>query len=353
MYHTTKNNQKTSPIAHDGINKNIKQSRNLFELGSYRKSLKICESIYIVDACHVENLLMMGALHFQLHNISESIFYCQQCIRVDPASAEAHSIIGNCMKELGDTESALIFYHKAIRINPRLADAYNNEASLHFELGNTNAAIKSYKMAMSLDKSHSDAMCNLGNVYKVMGKATDAKEQYLQAIKINPKCAIAWSNLGGIFNECQEFNTAIENYKQAIKISPLFADAHSNLGNALVNLCDSSNDSQKICLAEKSYEESIAIRKDFSIGKGNLSLILQKRGSSYLAIKMLRRALFIEPKFTDALNNLAAIYFENEQFSECLKLSFRALKNKPDHLHVYNNAGIALRQEVIIDLFAV
>jgi protein O-GlcNAc transferase len=61
--------------------------------GAYKEALSCADKIYDADTHRTDNLLMLGALHFQLRNFSESIFYNQQCIRVDPTFAEVnHSI---------------------------------------------------------------------------------------------------------------------------------------------------------------------------------------------------------------------------------------------------------------------
>ena len=56
--------------------------------GAYKEALSCADKIYDADTHRTDNLLMLGAIHFQLRNFSESIFYNQQCIRVDPTFAE-------------------------------------------------------------------------------------------------------------------------------------------------------------------------------------------------------------------------------------------------------------------------
>ena len=90
----------------------LNKAQLLYNAGSYSDALICCEKVYEADAYRTENLLLLGALHFQLRNFSESIFYNQQCIRVDPNFAEAYSNLGNALKELGDLKGATQFYLK-------------------------------------------------------------------------------------------------------------------------------------------------------------------------------------------------------------------------------------------------
>ncbi len=90
----------------------LAKAYTLYNAGSYKESLECCELAYEADAYRTDNLLLLGAVHFQLRNFSESIFYNQQCIRVDPNFAEGYSNLGNALKELGDVEASLQFYLK-------------------------------------------------------------------------------------------------------------------------------------------------------------------------------------------------------------------------------------------------
>ena len=92
-----------------------------YNSGKYREALTTCESIYQREACRTDNLLLFGAVHFQMRNFSECIFYNQQCVRVDPNFAEAYSNLGNALKELGDVRGAIQFYLKVglKRLRPR------------------------------------------------------------------------------------------------------------------------------------------------------------------------------------------------------------------------------------------
>ena len=90
----------------------LNHAQNFYNSGQYKNALDICEQVYEIDAFRTDNLLLFGALHFQLRNFSECVFYNQQCIRVDPSFAEAYSNLGNALKELGDIRAAIQFYLK-------------------------------------------------------------------------------------------------------------------------------------------------------------------------------------------------------------------------------------------------
>ena len=90
----------------------LSKAHTLYNSGRYKDALDCCDQAYEADAFRTDNLLLTGAIHFQLRNYSESIFYNQQCIRVDPNFAEGYSNLGNALKELGDLKAAVQFYQK-------------------------------------------------------------------------------------------------------------------------------------------------------------------------------------------------------------------------------------------------
>ena len=312
-----------------------------YNAGQYMDALNWCEQVYEMDAFRTENLLMLGAIHFQLRNFSECIFYNQQCIRVDASFAESYSNLGNALKELGDYYSAIEFYNKAIKLKPRFCDAYNNLASVYMQLGETDQAMETYNMALVLNPALVDAHNNLGNLFKTQGDLESSKKCYLEAIRIKPDFAVAWNNLAGVFKDEGQIGTAVSYYKEATRLCPEFADAHSNLGNALKeqNLLDE---------AIVSYKTAIKLRPDFAIAHGNLGTCQFDLGDVQQAVRTFKYALQLEPNYPDAYNSLGNAQRDLGQLEEAIQSFRSALRLKPDHPHAYNNLGNAMKDKGLI-----
>lgn len=312
-----------------------------YNSGQYMDALNWCEQVYEMDAFRTENLLLLGAIHFQLRNFSECIFYNQQCIRVDASFAESYSNLGNALKELCDYYSAIEFYNKAIKLKPRFCDAYNNLAGVYMQLGETEQAMETYNMALVLNPGLVDAHNNLGNLFKTQGDLESSKKCYLEAIRIKPDFAIAWNNLAGVFKDEGQISTAISYYKEATRLCPEFADAHSNLGNVLKeqNLLDE---------ATASYKTAIRLRPDFAIAHGNLGTCQYDSGDVEQAIRTFKYALQLEPNYPDAYNSLGNAQRDIGLLEEAIQSFRSALRLKPDHPHAYNNLGNAMKDKGMV-----
>jgi tetratricopeptide (TPR) repeat protein len=90
----------TASLSEEWCAKQVALSLFHYQAGRYDTALAVSDATYRVDAYRADNLLLLGAVHFQLRNFSESIFYSQQCIRVEPVCAEAFSNLGNSLKEV-------------------------------------------------------------------------------------------------------------------------------------------------------------------------------------------------------------------------------------------------------------
>ena len=99
-------------ISNTRITTMLTEAHRAYNSGLYVEALDYCESLYEIDAFRTDNLLLLGAIHFQLRHYSESIFYNQQCLNVDPGFAESYSNLGNSLRELGDLKAAAQFYQK-------------------------------------------------------------------------------------------------------------------------------------------------------------------------------------------------------------------------------------------------
>ncbi|KAF0690274.1 Aste57867_18300 [Aphanomyces stellatus] len=351
-------NRSIAPINNNSTNNNVKgvsdaphtlqefadlldTAHRHYNHGKYKEGIAICEQLYDADASRTDNLLLLGALHFQLRNFSEAIFYNQQCIRIEPHFAEAFGNLGNALKEIGDGQGAVQFYLRAIKLNPRFADVYNNLASSYMQMGATHEAIETYKMALVLDPCLVDAHSNLGNLYKAQGLFDDATTCYTNAIRVKPTFAIAWNNLAGLLKDDGQLDKAIDHYREAIRLAPDFADAHSNLGNAL-------KESGQTTAAIESYKAAIGLRPEFAIAHGNLASSYFDANQVELAIATYRTAIQLEPKFPDAYNNLGNALRDIGQLEQAISCYRTALRLKPDHPHAYNNLGNALKDKGMI-----
>jgi tetratricopeptide (TPR) repeat protein len=100
-----------------------------------------------------------------------------------------------------------------------------------------------------------------------------------------------------------------------------------------------------IYMARKMYREAIDMYRQ---GPANSAVLANKIGIAFhqmsqleLARKNYQRAVKLDPKYPEAINNLGTIYYSRKDYGRAIKSYRRALKYSQDSASVYSNLGSA------------
>ena len=289
----------------------------------------------------IDDLLLFGAIHFQLGEWEDCARHTLACIKREPAFAESYSNLANALKELGDARGAKRLYLKAIELKPRFTDAYNNLASAHLVLGEAREALETYEAALLVDPSLGETRCHVGHLHRAAGRRAAAERCYAEALRWRPGLAVAWCALAAMYKEEGRLDDSAAYYREAIARAPGAFDAHSNLGNVL-------KEQGQIDLAIAHYARAIELEPRFAVAHGNLASCYFEKGELDRAIATFKVALDMEPNFPDACNNLGNALRERGDLEEAIACYRRALRLRPDHAHAHNNLGNAMKDKGLV-----
>ncbi|XP_022719001.1 probable UDP-N-acetylglucosamine--peptide N-acetylglucosaminyltransferase SEC isoform X2 [Durio zibethinus] len=272
-------------------------AHQMYKSGNFKQALHYSNAIYDQNPLRTDNLLLLGAIYYQLHDYDMCITKNQEALGIDPRFAECYGNMANAWKEKGDIDAAIRYYMIAIELRPNFADAWSNLASAYMRKGRFNEAAQCCRQALQLNPLLVDAHSNLGNLMKAQGLVQQAYSCYLEALRIQPTFAIAWSNLAGLFMDSGDLNRALQYYKEAVKLKPTFPDAYLNLGNIYKAL--GMPQEAIVC-----YQRAVQTRPNNPIALGNLASTYYERGQLDLAILHYKQAIASDQRFLEAYNNL-------------------------------------------------
>ncbi|KAK3608428.1 hypothetical protein CHS0354_035429 [Potamilus streckersoni] len=141
-------------------------------------------------------------------------------------------------------------------------------------------------------------------------------------------------NYANLQKDLENNKEAEYHYSQAILLDPEHASAHNNLGTVLQN-------STK---AEFHFREALRINPQHRGAHVNLGSVLFKRGDHELGMKLIQKALFLDPKNYEALTMYGTMLMETGKVTEAGEFYHAALKEKPDLPLAYSNYGIYLQK---------
>ncbi|XP_044499771.1 probable UDP-N-acetylglucosamine--peptide N-acetylglucosaminyltransferase SEC [Mangifera indica] len=295
-------------------------AHQMYKAGNFKQALEHSNCVYKRSPLRTDNLLLLGAIYYQLHEYDMCIARNEEALRLEPRFAECYGNMANAWKEKGDIDLAIRYYLVAIELRPSFADAWSNLASAYMRKGRPNEAAQCCRQALALNPLLVDAHSNLGNLMKAQGLVQEAYSCYLEALRIQPTFAIAWSNLAGLFMGSGDLNRALQYYKEAVKLKPTFPDAYLNLGNVYKVRCH-------------------AFQTPNAIAFGNLASAYYERGQTEMAILYYKQAISCDPRFLEAYNNMGNALKDVGRVEEAIQCYNRCLALQPSHPQALTNLG--------------
>ncbi|CAN4095950.1 unnamed protein product [Withania somnifera] len=358
-----------------------------YKAGNYKQALEHSKTVYERNPQRTDNLLLLGAIYYQLHDFDTCIAKNEEALRINPHFAEcygnianawkekdnidvairyyliaievdAHSNLGNLMKAQGLVQEAYNCYVEALRIQPTFAVAWSNLVSLFMDTGDLNRALQYYKEAVKLKPNFSDAYLNLGNVYKALGMPQEAIMCYQRALLVRPDYAMAFGNLATVYYEQGNLEIAMLNYRRAITCDAGFLEAYNNLGNALkdagrveeaiqyyrpnhpqalTNLGNIYMEWNMMSAAAQCYKATLAVTTGLSAPFNNLAIIYKQQGNYADAISCYSEVLRIDPMAADGLVNRGNTFKEVGRVNEAIQDYMRAITIKPNMAEAHAN----------------
>ncbi|KAJ8544721.1 hypothetical protein K7X08_017304 [Anisodus acutangulus] len=249
-----------------------------YKAGNYKQALEHSKAVYERNPGRTDNLLLFGALYYQLHDFDMCITKNEESLRIDPHFAECYGNMVNAWKEKGNIDVTIRYYLIAIEIRPNFADAWSNLASAYMRKGRLNEAAQCCRQALALNTCLVDAHSNLDNLMKAQGLVQETYNCYVEALRIQPAFSIAWSNLAGLFMEAGDLNRALQYYKEAVKLKPNFSYAYLNLGNVYKAL--GMPQEAIVCC-----QHALQVRPDYAMAFDNLASAAARVGVVNCGIK--------------------------------------------------------------------
>ncbi|KAL8171812.1 hypothetical protein V2J09_023616 [Rumex salicifolius] len=307
-------------------------AHQMYKSRNYKQALEHSSTVYEINPLRTDNLLLLGAIYYQLHDYDMCITKNEEAIRIDPNFAECFGNMANAWKEKGNIDLAIHYYLIAIELRPNFADAWSNLASAYMRKGRLSEAAKCCRQALALNPLLVDAHSNLGNLMKAQGLVQEAYNCYFQAIRLQPSFAIAWSNLAGLFMESGDLTRALQYYKEAVSLKPSFPDAYLNLGNVYKAMGLPQE-------AISCYQRAIQARPAYAMAFGNLASIYYEQRQLDLAIYNYKQAIACDSSFLEAYNNLGNALKDVGRVDEAIQCYNQCLALQPNHPQALTNLG--------------
>jgi len=232
---------------------------------------------YTGSAARLQALLARGIDSFEVrYYLARALVGQHQCAKAEPHfQAAARHLAGfgpayiglaECRAAAGQTAAALAVLKDGQEKNPRDARLFEAEARLWRRLEKPREAVAAYERALPLAPRDALLRVALGEMYRDGGDPDRAARLMREAVTLDPEPAAYWNALGMVLGGKGAFGDAADAFREAVKRAPANAEYAYNLGLALL-----------------------------------------RTGHPQEAVRFLRKALEIEPRFRAARDRLREI----------------------------------------------
>jgi tetratricopeptide (TPR) repeat protein len=301
--------------------------------GDLEDSAKSYQKAVELNPHHAKAHSNLGLVYLEQGLPEKAIHECRKAISLYPELAEAYSTLGGAYLLLGKIDEAEFNSQKALSLNPKLPGAHNNLGTIYLKQKKTEQAIKEYERSIELNPDYHEALYNLGRAYYLKDSPDMAADYFLVAIEKNPEYFQAYSNLGLCYLKMGAVKDAEEACLKAIKINLDHANAHTTL--ALVYFLQ-----DKLNRAEESALKAISLSPSLTEAHNLLGTLYEKKGNVSKAKQKYLLALNFNPDYLEAHLNLGNLYFKENLFDRSLIHYKRVLEIDPAQALTWNNMAV-------------
>ncbi|MBZ5677868.1 MAG: tetratricopeptide repeat protein [Acidobacteriia bacterium] len=152
-----------------------------------------------------------------------------------------------------------------------------------------------------------------------------------------PNPALTPEVRGDIMMARKMFREAIDFYKPGAETSAILAN---KTGIAYHQLQDLDN-------AEKYYRRAIKLNSKYPEAINNLGTVYYAKKSYRRAVNQYRNALRITPNSASVLSNLGTAYFARKQYDEAMKTYAQAVAIDPEIFDTHSSQGVMVQERTI------
>lgn len=269
---------------------------------------------------------------------ADALQWYLKAFQYNPYYYQAANNIGWIYTRMKQYDSAIAYYQKALRLKPDFSTTVFNLGNVYFDTYKDDSAIFYNKKLISL-LTEPDAYTHnkIGLSYYYLGFPDSAITYYSNAILINKQEPYFFRNRADAYYDSKQYQKAIDDYEYS---NPKFPDSAKEYFNLALSYAYLNNFTK----AEDIYKLSLVKQKKpatLYLSYYNLGWIMDNQDKTKEALYWYMKAVNANPKYLNALNNVAYSYDKLSKRDSAIYWYKRALKTDPTYTRsIYNLASL-------------
>jgi tetratricopeptide (TPR) repeat protein len=289
----------------------LRKAQAISAMGQLKEAMDLLSLVEKMEIPSCEFYLTKAAIFSQLRDSKRAIKYFKEALTLSEKEDKDEIYLDLAMEyeSSGDFQSAIAILKDAIKSNPHNEGAIYELAYCYDQISDIDNAIKCYSDFIDENPYSFTAWYNLGNAYSKLDNFEKAVWAYDYCLLINEDFSPAYFNLGNAYLSLEKYQLSIDNFEKCMEM-----DGEDGLALCYIGECYEQLENYE--LAKHYYHRSIEFIPDLPEAWLGLGIVADLEGNTIEGIKLIEKAIELDPSNGSFYHVLAGAYEKNNQLEE-------------------------------------
>jgi tetratricopeptide (TPR) repeat protein len=341
-------------------------------LNQLQEAIEGYEQVLRLNPDNREARLFLATLYAQQRKFPQAISAIQGILRQEPGLAVGYYYLGRFYLEMNQLERAKKELNQALSKDPKFVPAMFDLGLVMEQEKQYARALALYRRILHQQPNSSRAWASIGRLYLVTGKGNLALKAFQKVKSLEKDNPAVFMQVGLIFLDLKYFDDAIREMRQLLTLPQYKNQARYFIGSALEEKGETQAAAQMYMGVERASEfyvpsrlrlaflyflakkkdqarhimdEVKALAPDREEVYLTMSFFYEEEGLWHRAISTLEEGAKQVPKSAEIYSRLALLYEKEKNRAESIKLIKKALELEPDNPDMLNFLGYSYAEQ--------
>ncbi len=265
--------------------------RLLVRVGAFDEAGDVFVAILSEQPGRLDIKIELAHLHFRMRQYKEAERFVEEVLSSEPGSVSAITLLGDIRMFQSRHDDAARLYARAQDVQPLPELAIRRFRAVS-AAGKPDVALAELEVAGQKHKEAPALTRFLAEKLYFAGRLDDARRHYERLIALDPDDALAYNNLAAILEETDS-EKALKAALRAYELAPSDANVLDTLGWIRVQIGELEKGLQHL-------REAVARNSRSAVIRYHMGVALFEYGKRDEAVRELRKALSLDPRFVHA-----------------------------------------------------
>jgi Flp pilus assembly protein TadD len=284
---------------------------------------------------NLEALNLLGSAYLAKRDPAKALETFRKILDLAPRDARSHYLVGLALLAQSNVTEATRSFQAALSLSPSFVDPLAQLVRIDLDAKRPDAAVARVQKQIAIAGDSAKLHELLGTVYLARGERERADAAFRKAIELSPRSADSFARLGDLDLAAGKYNQALAIAESSLKLDPKNLKARLTEGVAYEQKGDKKR-------AKEAYEAALAVNPRYSDAANNLAMLLVNEDStSGRALELAEIAKASSPEDPRISDTLGWVLYKRGDYKRAVALFADAAAKMPDEPTVEYHLGVA------------